>query len=405
MKYVFESTVISGIPFRNRIIRSATHEGLADERGAPTEKLIALYEKLARGSVGGIITGECCVHKSGKSSGYRPLMIDDDGLIEPYRRVVDAVHAFECPIILQLQHAGRQTTSEVLGTSPVAPSPIKDAFYSTDVPRELTTEEIEEIIHAFIVAAHRAMRAGFDGVQLLAAHGYLLSEFLSPAANKRKDQWGGSIENRFKIVKYIIDGIKKICGNDFPVFVKINASEAARGGMRLQEAVRIAKMLEKHGCAVIEVSCGTFADGLNSIRGPKLPLEAAFQWIPKYREYSNTKQRLFRVIAPMLIKRHKPFFSYNLKEAHIIRQNVQIPVIVVGGMHRLRDITHAIESRKVDLVSMSRPFIAEPNIVEKFLHGQEASRCIMCNYCSIGLLVGPLRCYRGRIDVPGKMSL
>jgi 2,4-dienoyl-CoA reductase-like NADH-dependent reductase (Old Yellow Enzyme family) len=397
MSQVFEPSSLSGMILKNRIIRSATHEGFADQEGRPTQGLIGLYRRLAEGGVGAIITGEAAVQSNGRSSGDRVMMIHRDDFIEDYQRVTKAVHEYATPIILQLQHCGRQTSAKATGKTPVAPSAIRDKAYWRERPRALTEGEIEEIIENFIRAMERAREAGFDGVQLHAAHGYLLSDFLSPHANRRRDRWGGSPENRFRIIREIYGRARKRVGS-YPVLVKINAYDFRRNGIRLKEAIGIASLLEGAGCDAIEVSCGTYEDGLSTIRGPRLPLEAAFAFVPGYRDFSPLKKRIYSFFAPILIKRHKPLDNYNVPAAEAIKQRVKIPVMVVGGIKRLNDIEDIVAHGRADYVSLCRPLIIEPDLVSRFQSKrQSASRCISCNYCFLGLQVAPLRCYHGKI--------
>lgn len=194
-KLVFERTSLAGMDFNNRIIRSATHEGMADADGVPTEKLKKLYVRLAKGGVGAIITGYAGIQPDGKTCFVNMTMMDRDELIPAYKNITDAVHEHNTPIIMQLAHCGRQTRSNVTGLPTVAPSAIRDPFYSEEKPRELSENGINEIIDNFVSAIARAKQAGFDGAQLHMAHGYLLAQFLSSHANRRKDRWGGSTEN------------------------------------------------------------------------------------------------------------------------------------------------------------------------------------------------------------------
>jgi len=245
----FQPTRLAGITLKNRILRSATHEGLADESGAPLPALTQKYLQLAKGGVGAIITGYAGVRPEGRCAYHRMLMIDRDELIPAYRTLTDAVHAAGTPLFLQLAHAGRQTRSQVTGLQPVAPSAIRDHMFNEEVPRALKETEIEEIISAFVAGAVRAQAAGFDGVQLHGAHGYLLSEFLSPYMNQRTDRWGGSAENRFRIVGEIIARVKaRLPG--FPIFIKINGTDGRKNGMRIPEAVEIARRLEQAGAVM-----------------------------------------------------------------------------------------------------------------------------------------------------------
>lgn len=398
MKYrVYERSEIQTIKLRNRIIRSATHEGMADKRGLPTEQLNKLYVRLARGGVGAIITGYAGVQQDGKSPLYRMTMIDGDDCIGPWKEVVDAVHENGTSIILQIAHCGRQTRSKITGLPTVAPSPIRDRFYNDDLPVELTEQEIETIINNFVSAIVRAQKSGFDGVQLHLAHGYLLCQFLSSYSNRRKDQWGGSTINKYRIVGEILERAKTVVG-DFPILVKMNAYDGRKKGMTIDEAAIIAQMLEKSGCAAIEISCGVFEDGFFTMRGEKLPAEAAMTHNFKYKKLPSFVKTIMIPLLKKLVPQPKPLKKYNLDAARTIQTKVSIPVIVVGGIDNMADIDSIITEQGIPFVSMSRPFIIEPNIVTKFQNGkQAASKCINCNFCALIGEERPLRCYYGML--------
>ena len=397
---VFEPANISGITLQNRLIRSATHESMADEHGAPTEALEKLYVKLAKGGAGAIITGYAGVQQDGKSSLSNMLMIDSDELIPAHRKLTEKVHEYGVPVILQIAHCGRQTRSAVTGQPTVAPSARKDFIFNEETPHELDEREIETIIDNFVAATTRAKRAGFDGVQLHLAHGYLLAQFLSNHTNRRNDQWGGSTANKFTIVSEIMRRIRKTLGS-YPVLAKINAYDSRPGGMRTEEAVEIARLLESSGCDAIEVSSGVVEEGLTIMRGPSPPVEALFT--SSFR-FSTIPALLKPVAAPFIqfaMRSPKPLRSYNLDAAISIKQAISIPVITVGGIHTLEDISAALENGSMDYVSMSRPFIIEPDIVRKFREGQQTrSRCIMCNYCALMIEVDVVRCYYGKLPKP-----
>lgn len=271
MNEVFNKAKLAGINLNNRIIRSATHEGMSDENGRPTEAFIKKYEQLAKGGVGAIITGYVGVMPNGKSPALNMTMIDSNDKIAAFAEMVKRVHEFETPIIIQIAHCGRQTRSKITGFPTVAPSAIRDGLYNEDRPHALTESEIMDIIRHFVAAVERGKKAGFDGVQLHLAHGYLLSSFLSPHMNKRKDRWGGTTENRFRIVKEILNQSRKRVG-DYPILAKINAYEKSADGMNIDEAVKIAKMLEENGCDAIEVSSGIIEDRFWFARG-EFPFE------------------------------------------------------------------------------------------------------------------------------------
>jgi 2,4-dienoyl-CoA reductase-like NADH-dependent reductase (Old Yellow Enzyme family) len=205
-------------------------------------------------------------------------------------------------------------------------------------------------------------------VQLHAAHGYLLSSFLSPQTNKRKDQWGGSLENRFRIIGEILKQARRVIGR-FPVLIKISAYDFDQPGMRTEDSKKIAMMLEQFGCDGIEVSCGGVQVPGSSTRTAKIPPELNFDeqdWI----------------------------YNYNVPAAIAIKSVVNIPVIAVGGLRRLDTIEHILGQEKVDFISMCRPFIIEPDIVSKFQAStQKESKCINCGKCLAGVFRRPLKCY------------
>lgn len=395
---IFERAAIGSIRLKNRIIRSATHDGMADDNGAPTQELIRKYEFMAKNDVGCIITGYAGVSLNGLSPYPKMLRIDNDNLIEPYKELTAEVHKYDTPIIMQLAHCGRQTSSKIIGVQKVAPTAKRHLFYP-DKAKALHVSEIAEIISDFINAAKRAKLAGFDGVQLHCGHGYLLHDFISPYGNNRMDKYGGNTENRCRIVCEIISGIKNAVG--IPVWVKLSAADNRKGGMNIDEAVRVSRLLEKNGCDCIEVSCGTVEDGMNTMRSQLMPMDAVF----KYREpcasfpkvLSTVSLAAANLINPF-IKQPKPVENFNVDNAEKIKSAVSIPIIVVGGIHRLRDMRDIILKNKADFVSMCRPFICEPNLVKKLKDGvQTESKCIMCNYCGLVIEKESTKCLMGKI--------
>ena len=394
---LFNETNISGLNVKNRIIRSATHDGLADENGAPSDKLIAKYESLARNDVGCIITGYAAVSRNGVSPYPKMMKIFDDSVIDKYKELADAVHKHNTPIVLQIAHCGRQTSSKAIGMQKVAPSNVLHTFYP-DKSKELTASEIHTIINDFVAAAVRAEKAGFDAVQLHGGHGYLLHDFLSPYGNRRKDSWGGTLENRVKIVELIIKGIKE--QTKLPVWIKISAEDNRKDGMNITSTVEICKKLETAGCDAIEVSCGTVQDGMNTMRSELMPMDAVF----KYREpCASFPKWLNKIALPAanlinpLIKQPKPLENFNVDNAATIKKAVSIPVIVVGGIHKVSDMQNILAQGKADFVSMCRPFICEPDLAKKLINGQEQAKCIMCNYCGLVIEKEATRCLYGKV--------
>ena len=351
---IFDPITICNLDLQNRFVRSATHEFMAEKDGTPTSRLGDLYEELAKNEVGLIITGYSYVLPGGQSDIYQQG-IYDDRFIEPYLKITERVHRYRSKIVLQIVHGGRQATFSDKFPVPIAPSSIKDG-HSAAIPREMTDAEILEVIEAFTKAAVRAKKAGFDGVQLHCAHGFLLSNFISPYTNRRTDRWGGSVENRARIVTEIVRRIKEEAEDDFPVLVKLNATDGLRPGslkgklgLDISQSVEIAKLLEQAGVCAIEVSGGIGEAGGVTIRTAiNSPAKEAY-----FKDYSKA-----------------------------IKSAVNIPIILVGGIRSLSIINYLLENGFADLISMSRVFISEPDIVLKFKSGEvKKARCVSCNLC------------------------
>lgn len=394
MKQVFEPCSIGNLTLKNRIIRAATHEGMSHQNGMPTDDLLQMYKTLAAGGAGAIITGYVSVARNGRTF-PNMRMFDDDTYIPAYKFINDQLKQFKVPIILQIAHGGSRSASKTTGQDVISASGRKKNDYG-DVVKEASEAEIRSIIGAFVAAIVRAKAAGFDGVELHAAHGYLLSEFVSPVLNKRRDQWGGSTENRLRIVTEIFSSARQEAGNSFPILVKMSSHDEFRRGLTEAEAVMIARILQEASCDAIDVSCG-YGDFMHTVRMPKVPVDAVLGLMPPYCDMPGYQKRFFRLIAPFLAKVRAPLYNYNVPLAEHIKRNVDIPVIAVGGIRSLQDIRTIISEKGIDIVSLSRPFIIEPDIVNRFQQGQENSRCINCGYCMIGVTANKLRCYYGRI--------
>lgn len=230
------------------------------------------------------------------------------------------------------------------------------------------------------------------------AHGYLLSEFVSPRMNRRKDEWGGSTENRFRILKMIFEKARKKVG-DFPVIVKMNGYETLKNGLTIEESVKIAKLLEQVGCDGIEVSNGTLKAGIATMRG-QVPWKMMVAQNDKLNKMPEFMKNFVGTVAKKVVPQPQPKNLYNLKAAISIKKAVNIPVIVVGGITNLEEIEDIINNDKCDAVSMSRPFIIESDLVNKFKTGKQTqSKCIQCNFCIIAVEKRPLKCYYGNVPV------
>jgi 2,4-dienoyl-CoA reductase-like NADH-dependent reductase (Old Yellow Enzyme family) len=360
MATLFEQTTINGMTIRNRLVRSATWEGMCDQDGRPTEKLINCYRDLAHGGIGLIITGYTFVRPEGKQTPGK-MGIHTDDFEDDFKKLTSSVHDAGGKIAVQLVHAGGQTDTRNAGRQPLAPSSVQvDQF--PEMPAELTKDEISDIITAFGNGARRAKAWGFDAVQLHAAHGYLINQFLSKLTNRRTDKYGGSIENRSRFLLEVYQVVRETVGADYPVFIKLNAADNLDGGLQIDDAVYAAKRLAQAGIDVIEVSAGTPASGEES---------------------------------PARVKINKPEKeAYHLEMARRIKEAVNCPVMVVGGFRSYEVADKAINDKGMDYISIARPLIREPDLPNRWLKGDRSkARCISCNSCFMpGLKEGGIYC-------------
>jgi 2,4-dienoyl-CoA reductase-like NADH-dependent reductase (Old Yellow Enzyme family) len=346
---LFDRSEINGLILENRLCRSATWEGLATPEGACTDPLVSFVSRLAEGGVGLIFSSFTYVLEGGRGL---PKMagLDRDDYVPGYHKLTSAVHERGSKIALQLVHAGAQTrTKWIEGHTPLAPSAIEDRTYRT-MPREMTLAEIEDVVEAFGQAARRGVEAGFDAVELHGAHGYLLNQFMSPLSNQRGDRYGGSVENRARFACEVYERVRREVGPHFPVLIKMNCDDFLPGGATLDDWLYLAKRLSDLGIDAIEVSGGTPASG---------KLGANRTGIGKVDKE-----------------------AYFLPQARRIREAVEVPLILVGGLRSPQLMQQILAEGTVDYFSLSRPFIREPRLVQRWQSGDlSKARCISCNLC------------------------
>lgn len=396
MSVLFEKTSIKGLELKNRLVRSATHEGMGDENGFPTNSLFKLYERLAKGGVGLIITGHSVVSQDGKINSA--LCIDKDDHIPKYKELVENVHKNGAKIAMQINHCGRQTTKDMTGTQTIAPSAIKDNML-LDKPRAMTEQEIERTIEAFGKASKRVKDSNFDAVQLHGAHGYLINSFLCPHTNRRKDKWGGSIENRMRFVKEVYKSCREQVGDDYPILIKMSAYDNMKKGLKKEEGIIMAAMLADIGFDAIEVSCGIGEDGISSIRG-EFHGDAYLEKYPMYKKQNAIFKFVMKHFGSQIVKPVPFSQAYNRDVAKEIKSKVDVPVFLVGGMISPPVMEDVIEKGDSDFVSLSRALINNPKFPNKIKDGsKEPSKCIHCNLCVCNLFANPLRCYNGNKEL------
>ena len=346
MKSLFDETQLSGMKLKNRFVRSATYDGFADERGHLTEELLQIYENLAKGGVGTIITGMTYISDL-EGPLPRQMGIYDNSFIVEFKKLTTMIHRYDAKIVLQIAWLGSQS-SNAAGTVVWGPSEVEDLFYKTTT-REMNVKDILFVQKAFAEAALRAKRAGFDGVQIHMAHGYLLSKFLTPYYNRRNDRYGGRIENRARISFDTYRAVRDKVGSDYPVLIKINSEDFMNHGMDFTECKYVCKKLAQLGVSAIEISGGSPSSRAN---------EGAVRTISAEQE------------------------SYFKTYAAEIAKDVTIPVILVGGNRNFDQLMEIINQTSIEYIALCRPLIRESNLISRWWDGElGSSKCISCNKC------------------------
>lgn len=336
--FLFEETKLGRLVLRNRFVRSATGEKLATDKGLCTPMLIETIRELARGGVGLIIPGHAYVDKEGRSD-PRQLGVHSDLTISGLTTMARAAHEEGAAIILQLTYAGSKAEA--------IPCRVPKSV------ENMTHEDIAKLVQHFGNAAERAQKAGFDGVQIHIGHGYGLCQFVSPFLNPRKDEYGGVLENRLRIVLEILREVRSKVGKDYTVITKMNSEDFIDGGTTPEMMIAAAELMEKEGLDAIEISGG--------IGHPKARYGGARNYDPK----DETEE------------------AYYKEAAKALKQKLNLPLILVGGIRRLSTAAKLIEEGTADFISLSRPLLREPDLINRWLRGDDKrAACVSCNACA-----------------------
>lgn len=349
MKYkkLFEKGKIGSLDLKNRIVMVAMGTGFASSTGEASDEIIRYYEERAKGGCGLIITEVTRIDNETGVATSNQLNVTDSKYIPRLTRLADTIHRHDSKVFVQLHHPGRETYSRLInGNQIVAPSPIACKVVG-EMPRELTTAECEALVKKFVKGAAIAQAAGIDGVELHAAHGYLINQFISPYTNKRTDKYGGDFYNRMRFITEIILGIRYTCGPKYPVSVRIDGDEFVEGGMKIEDAVKVARYLESLGIACINVSSGTYESGYSVIEPACIP--------------EGWKKHL----------------------AKAIKENVKIPVIAVNNIKHPGAAEQLLEEGVSDFIGLGRSQLVDPEWGNKAKYGNEnlLRKCIGCLYC------------------------
>ncbi|MFI4912885.1 MAG: NADH:flavin oxidoreductase [Sedimentisphaeraceae bacterium JB056] len=345
---LFKEFTINGINVRNRFIRSATWENMADDEGFATEQLTKLFVDFAEGGVGLIITGFARILEDDLIA-PRMIGLYDDKFIDSYKELTDKVHAAGGKIAAQLATGSSQSKYRARRRTILGPSEVMDKMYRV-TPVEMSEEDIKKNIQAYIDAAVRAKKSGFDGVQLHCAHGYMLSKFLNPYYNRREDAYGGNIENRARMTYEIIEGIQQALPG-YPIMVKINCEDFNEPdtGLTLEESIEVCKKLDQMGVALIEVSGGTAGS-----------------------------QEHLRPIRPV----KKDTQSYFAEEAGQIAKAVNCEVALVGGNRDISRMSEISNESGIKFFSLSRPLVCQSDLINIWQKdAAEKPKCVSCGKC------------------------
>jgi 2,4-dienoyl-CoA reductase-like NADH-dependent reductase (Old Yellow Enzyme family) len=346
---LFQTSTLGHLSLKNRFVCSATWMGMANLDGSCAPLLIASASRIARNEIGLYITEMAYVTRNGLSANNQ-MGVDHDDLIPGLSLMAKEIHKSGTPAVMQLNHGGLLSVPVISGSDELTgPSELQKG--ESKVGRAMKMEEIHEMVLAFRKAAVRARTAGFDGVQVHAAHGWLLSQFLSPYYNRRKDEYGGSLENRARMLLETVRGIREDNGKDFLLLVKINSEDFLEGGFNSKEMVLVSKMLESAGVDAIEISGGTMA--------------AVYAG-----DYDNSYSPVTK--APVYYK----------EAAEMLKKELKIPVILVGGIRSFETSEMLVKQGIADYISLCRPLIREPDLIKRWKSGDlRDSECVSDNAC------------------------
>lgn len=342
LPHLFSPLRVKGLELKNRLVMPPMGTRYGSYHCQVTERLRSYYAERAKGGIGLVIVQFTFVSPEGRNGPYT-TGLSDDSFILGYRQLVADVHAAGAKVAIQLAHVGAVGRSAVIGTRPVAPSAV--AATGGEMPKELSLEGIQQLVESFAQAARRARDAGFDAVEFHAAHGYLLNQFLSPLWNRREDRYGGSVENRARMLVEIVTRTRELLGQDYPIMVRLCADEFLPGGMTIDEGISTARILESAGVDILDVSGGIG--------------ETSAQSVPSNLDGPGG------VLLPL---------------AAAVRQAVQVPVIAVGKLHQPEAAEAVLAEGKADLIALGRAVIADPYWPVKAAEGrwEEIRPCLTC---------------------------
>lgn len=394
---IFTPFNIGPVTLRNRIIRSAAFENMA-YGNSPSQDLYDYHVAVARGGVGMTTLAYASVNRSGLS--FKGQLWMREAIVPGLKRITDAVHATGAKCSIQLGHCGNMTHRSTCGCMPVGASGGFN-LYSPTFVRGLKLPEIDALVEDFGHAVELARAAGFDCVEIHAGHGYLISQFLSPYTNHRRDAYGGSLQNRMRLMQRVIRRVLEAAGDDMGVLVKMNMYDGFRGGMQEEECLEVARELERLGVHALVLSAGFVSKAPMEVMRGAMPLRTMAHYVPRL-QYIWFKPLLLlagRKLMPTVPYRE----AYFLEEALKFRAAVKLPLIYVGGMVSRQKMEEVLGAG-FDGIQMARALIRDTDFVNKLRSGEiDRSPCGHSNYCIGRMYTLEMKCNRCVADLPERL--
>jgi 2,4-dienoyl-CoA reductase-like NADH-dependent reductase (Old Yellow Enzyme family) len=374
---------IGNLQLRNRIIRAGCFEGMCQE-GSCSELLLDHHRAVARGGAAMTTVAYCSVAQEGRAYGHELWMREQ--VLPDLKRLTDAVHKEGAAVSIQLGHCGYFSSKSDTGYQPMGASR-KFNLFRLSFPQVMTEQDMNDVIDQFVSAAIMAKQVGFDAVEIHSGHGYLLSQFLSPYTNKRKDIYGGSLENRMRFPAAVIRQVREAIGPGYPILVKMNVTDGIKGGLEIEDAIIIARRFEAEGASALVPSCGfTSKTPLMMLRGnvPTMEMVAVQKsWIKKMG---------LLLFGHFMVQQYEYKDLFLMQDAMKILRAVQIPVILIGGICSVENLETAMNAG-FEFVEIGRAIIKDPDIVNKWQRGESiASDCDHCNRCIPEMDRGGINC-------------
>lgn len=391
---LFTPVTIGPLTLRNRTIRAAAFEGMCDGN-APTDLLYDYHRSVASGGIGMTTIAYASVTRNGLSFPHQLWLRPE--IVPGLRRITDAIHAEGAAASIQIGHCGNMSHKSIAGETPISASGGFN-LYSPTFVRKMKKAEIEAMARSFGEAINLARQAGFDAVEVHAGHGYLISQFLSPYTNRRRDEYGGSLENRMRFMKMCMAEVMKAAGSDMAVLVKTNMRDGFKGGLELEECLEVAKALEAAGAHALVLSGGFVSKAPMYVMRGRMPIRSMTHYMKQWWLKWGVR------MAGRLMIKDEPFTEgYFLEDAKKFRQALKLPLVYVGGLVSRSKIDEVLEEG-FDCVAMARALVRDPGFVNRMREGSGRCDCDHVNYCIARMYSVEMACHRCVKDLPRSLE-